>query len=68
MFSILLNTHIAGGSYTVTLSPGALLLFLLYIFYSLRNLWVVKPLSYGLFCVVHHMARGSVGPPYEEDI
>jgi hypothetical protein len=30
--------------------------------------WLFNPLSYGLFCVVHHMARGPVGPPYEEDI
>ena len=28
----------------------------------------VKPFSYGLFCVVHHMARGPVGASYEEDI
>jgi hypothetical protein len=27
-----------------------------------------NPLSYGLFCVVHHMVRGPDGPPYEEDI
>ncbi len=23
----------------------------------------INPLSYGLFCVVHHMARGPVGTP-----
>jgi hypothetical protein len=32
---------------------------------SLR--WL-NPLSYGLFCAVHLMAKGPVGSPYEEDI
>ncbi len=32
---------------------------------SLR--WL-NPLSYGLFCAVRLMAKGPVGPPYEEDI
>jgi len=28
----------------------------------------INPLSYGLFCAVHCMARGPRGPPYKDDI